>query len=110
MGLLSGRRDPINASTSRQTGAHGLKRSWPDFLVLHVRLYGIELKRQGGTLSRTRIARTRRGSPRILVGQRDNFPELLAAGMQEIAVCHSAAEAIATLERWRVPLRGRISA
>src|SRR5215469_6659832 len=46
----------------------GLKRGLPDLMVLHGGLYGIELKRQGGKLSKTRLARTRRGSPRILVG------------------------------------------
>jgi hypothetical protein len=32
----------------------GLKRGWPDILVLHGTLYGIELKRAGEPLSRTR--------------------------------------------------------
>ena len=33
----------------------GLQRGWPDILILHDRLYGIELKRIGGRLSRTKI-------------------------------------------------------
>ena len=88
----------------------GLKRAWPDFLVLYRRLYGIELKRYGAQLSQTRIVRTRRGTPRTLIGQADRFPELIAAGMRDIAVCYSVEEAIAALERWRIPLRGRIAA
>lgn len=51
----------------------GLKRSWPDVLVLHGVLHGIELKRPGGKLSRTRAVRTRRGGLRIVEGQRDAF-------------------------------------
>ena len=88
----------------------GLKRGWSDFLVLHDWLYGIELKRQGGQLSQTRIVRTRRDSPRILVGQEDVFPLLIAAGMRDIAVCYSVAEALAALDRWHIPLRGRLAA
>src|SRR4249920_1619388 len=70
----------------------GLKRGWPDLLVLHGGLYGIELKRRGGRLSKTTIARTRRGSPRVLVGQDEMFPRLLAAGMMDIAVAHTVDE------------------
>lgn len=88
----------------------GLRRGWPDLLVLHDRLYGMELKRLGGQLSRTRIVRTRRGSPRILLGQTDVFPLLLAAGMADIVVCHSVDEAVAALELWGIPLRGRLAA
>jgi hypothetical protein len=85
----------------------GLQRGWPDFLVLHRHLYGIELKRHGGRLSKTRIVQTRRGAPRILIGQEDRFPELLAAGMRDIAVCYSSDEVIAALKRWQIPLRGQ---
>jgi hypothetical protein len=88
----------------------GLQRGWPDFLILHKWLYGLELKRLGGQLSRTRLGRTRRGTPRILDGQVDVFPRLIAAGMRDIAICHSAEEALAALERWGVPLRGKIAA
>lgn len=88
----------------------GLRRGWPDFLILHDVLYGIELKQLGRALSRTRLVRTPRGSPRILDGQEDVFPRLIAAGMRDIAICHSADEALAALEGWRIPLRGRIAA
>src|SRR4249920_776750 len=87
----------------------GLKRGWPDLLVLHGRLYGIELKRaRGGRLSKTRIVRTRRGSPRVLEGQEDVFPQLEAAGMT-IAIAHSVDELLDTLTRWGIPLRGHRS-
>jgi hypothetical protein len=82
----------------------GLKRGWPDVLVLHGVLHGIELKRVDGTLSRTRTVRTRRGTLRIVEGQRDTFPRLEAAGMK-IAVCRSVDEVLATLTGWKIPLR-----
>lgn len=88
----------------------GLRRGWPDFIFVHSgKLYGIELKRRGGRLSKTRIVRTKRGAPRILDGQEDTFPLLEAAGMT-IAVCHSAEEVLAQLQEWQIPLRGRIAA
>jgi hypothetical protein len=84
----------------------GLKRGWPDILILYEGLlFGIELKRRGGKLSTTRIGRTRKGSPRIYEGQVDVFPRLMAAGMT-IAVVHSADEMLAKLRGWGLPLRG----
>jgi hypothetical protein len=88
----------------------GLRRGWPDFLFIHLgQVFAIELKRLGGRLSRTRIVRTKRGSPRVLEGQEDTFPALEAAGMT-IVVCHTADEVLATLAQWKIPLRGRIMA
>lgn len=83
----------------------GLKRGWPDILVLHERIFGIELKRADGRLSKTRLVRTRRGSLRQLDGQEDVFPRLEAAGMA-IAICRSVPEVLQALSGWRVPLRG----
>ena len=83
----------------------GLKRGLPDIFVIHGGLYGIELKRPGGKLSKTRIGRTARGAPRMLAGQVEVFGLLLAAGMKDIAVCHSVEEMLATLQRWKIPLR-----
>lgn len=100
----------LTAAQVARLARMGLKRGWPDFLVLYDWLYGIELKRQGGKLSQTRLVRTRRGSPRILVGQSEVFPALRAAGMRDIAVCYSADEALSALERWGIPLRGRVAA
>jgi len=88
----------------------GLKRSWPDFLVLHDWLYGIELKRRGAKLSKSYWGRTKRGSPIYRIGQEDNFPALIAAGMRDIAVCYSVQEAVDALKRWRILLRGRVAA
>jgi hypothetical protein len=84
----------------------GIKRGLPDLFVINGQLYGIELKRRGGQLSKTRVVRTRRGSPRILDGQNDVFPRLLAAGVADIAIVHSVVEALAQLRRWNIPLRG----
>ena len=84
----------------------GLKPSWPDFLVLSTHLYGIEVKAEGGTLSKTRWRRTRRtGRLRLVEGQEDVFPRLLKAGMKDIATCGSLEEVLAQLRAWGVPLR-----
>jgi hypothetical protein len=48
--------------------------------------------------------RTRSGASRVLDGQVDVFPRLVAAGML-IAVCRSVDEVLATLATWQVPLR-----
>ena len=83
----------------------GLKRGLPDLFILHQGLYGIELKRPGGQLSKTRVTRTRKGSPRILHGQVEVFGLLLAADMRDIAICHSVDEMLLTLQRWQIPTR-----
>jgi hypothetical protein len=83
----------------------GLKRGWPDVLVLHGSLHGIELKNRDGKLSRTRTVRTRRGSLRLVEGQQETFPRLEAAGMK-IAVCRSIDDVLLALRGWNVPMRG----
>jgi hypothetical protein len=84
----------------------GLKRGLPDIWLLHAGVYCIELKRRGGSLSKTRVGRTRRGAPRVLVGQEEIFPLLIATGAVEaIAVCSSVDEVLAQLARWQIPLR-----
>jgi hypothetical protein len=88
----------------------GLKRGWPDLLVFWRQVYGIELKRQGGKLSKTRIVRTRRGAMRELVGQEDVFPLLLGTGaFADIRIAHTIGEMMQHLVDWQIPLRGRIS-
>lgn len=83
----------------------GLARGWPDILVIHAGdVFGIELKRKGGGLSKTRIGRTRRGAMRVYEGQEDVFPRLQLAGMR-IAVCTDEDEVMAALLRWGVPVR-----
>jgi hypothetical protein len=86
----------------------GVKRGLPDLMVLHeARIFGIELKKQrGGYLSKTKIVHTKRGTPRVLVGQVERFAELEAAGMT-IAIARSVDEVLDQLAAWRVPLRGR---
>lgn len=83
----------------------GLKRNWPDVLVLHGMLHGIELKRRGGRLSITRTVRTRRGALRVVEGQREAFPRLEAAGMK-LATCETLDAVLAQLVAWGIPLRG----
>ncbi|MGC8476310.1 MAG: hypothetical protein ACP5NP_08150 [Acetobacteraceae bacterium] len=83
----------------------GLKRGIPDVLIWHGgRSYGIELKRRGGRLSRTRTVRTRHGALRVVEGQTETFPRLEAAGMQ-IAVCETVPAVLAALAEWGVPVR-----
>lgn len=83
----------------------GLKRGWPDIILIHQgRPYGLELKREGGRLSRTYLTRVRSGAWIERVGQADVFPRLEAAGML-IAVCASVDEVLAALRGWGVPLR-----
>jgi len=51
----------------------GLKRGLPDIWILYDGVWLIELKRPGGRLSKTRIVRTGRCSPRTLAGQTEVF-------------------------------------
>lgn len=88
----------------------GLRRGLPDIWIVHHGCYCIELKRPGGSLSKTKIVRTRRGSPRELVGQDQMFARLLQAGVRDIAICHSVDEMVTQLERWGIPHRGRVAA
>src|SRR5262252_1194363 len=76
------------AETARLTRV-GLKRGLPDIWILYDGVYCVELKREGGELSKTRTVRTKRGGPRVLVGQEEVFPQLIAAGVKAIAVCYS---------------------
>jgi hypothetical protein len=84
----------------------GLKRGWPDLMIAYQGMWGIELKRRGGRLSETKLSRTPRGSPRILEGQRDVFPALIASGgFKDIAIAHSVDEMLDALEAWNIPHR-----
>jgi hypothetical protein len=83
----------------------GLKRGWPDLLLLHNgRLYGIELKKRGAPLSKSRYVRSRGGALRWVEGQEDVLPRLMAAGA-EVCVCDSLDGVIMALRGWGVPLR-----
>jgi hypothetical protein len=86
--------------------ALGLKAGWPDLMIGFDGAWGIELKRRGGKLSKTRITRTRRGGPRIHEGQEDVFPMLLASGMfRAIGIAYSVDDMLAQLAEWQIPLR-----
>jgi hypothetical protein len=84
----------------------GLKRGLPDIIIWYFGTWGLEVKRRGGRLSKTRVGRTRKGSPRILEGQADVFPKLIASGgFAAIGVVHNVDEALAQLASWGIPLR-----
>jgi hypothetical protein len=84
----------------------GLKRGLPDLWLLYRAVYCIELKRRGGQLSKTRIGRTRRGAPRVYVGQEETFPQMIATGaIEAIAVCTSVDQMLAQVTQWNIPLR-----
>lgn len=101
---------PLPPEYAAKLSRLGLKRGWPDILILHQRLFGIEIKRRGGGLSKTRTVRTRSGAQRVLLGQEEVFPALEAAGMR-IAVCHDQDEVLDALVAWGLPIRGaRIAA
>ena len=92
------------AETARLTRV-GLKRGLPDIWILYDGVYCVELKREGGELSKTRTVRTKRGGPRVLVGQEEVFPQLIAAGVKAIAVCYSVDQMLEQCRRWPIPMR-----
>jgi hypothetical protein len=96
---------PLPPEFAAKLARLGLKRGWPDILIVHDRaVFGIELKTATGILSRTRIVRTRSGALRELAGQTDVFPKLGRAGMR-ISICRSVDEVLAALRGWDVPMR-----
>jgi len=95
---------PLPPEFAAKLARMGLHRGWPDILIVAGGIYGIELKREGGILSKSRTVRTRSGAPRVLAGQTDTFPRLINAGMK-IAVCHSIDEVIDALRGWDIPMR-----
>jgi hypothetical protein len=90
----------------------GLKRSWPDHLVLHAgKLIGIEWKKPGEGLSRSRWVRTRRGTTRWVEGQQEVFARLAGQGMRGPYVCETVVQALEALEAEGVPMvRWRVAA
>jgi len=90
----------------------GLKRSWPDHLVLYAgKIIGIEWKRRGEKLSRSRWVKTSSGKMKWAEGQADVFPRLAQQGMRGPYVCETVEEALAALEAEGVPmLKWRVAA
>lgn len=95
---------PLPPQFAAKLARLGLKRGWPDILVVYGSVYGIELKREGQSMSRTRTVRTKRGALRVLEGQKDVFPRLRGAGMK-IEVCYSIDDVLAALKNWDIPMR-----
>lgn len=101
---------PLPAQFAVKLARLGLKRNWPDILVLHRGIYGVELKRPGERLSIARwVVNRRTGARRYVEGQREEFPRLEAAGMR-IAVCETVVAVLDALAAWQIPLRGRVAA
>ncbi len=97
---------PLPPQFAAKLARMGLKRGWPDILISYQHVYGIELKGTDGVLSKTRIARTRNGSLRVLEGQMDVFPRLIASGgIRDIHICRSVDDVLASLRQWGVPTR-----
>lgn len=95
---------PLPKAHATKLTRFGLQRGWPDYLILHQRLYGIELKAHGGRLSKGYMARTARGGVVWRDGQEEVFRELQLAGMT-IAVCRSLPDVLAALSEWGIPMR-----
>jgi hypothetical protein len=100
---------PLPHAYAQKLYRFGLRSGWPDLLVVHGRLYGIELKTANGVLTRTRMVRTRSGALREIQGQAAVFPKLVAAGCC-IAICRSVDEVLGALRDWQVPLRVAVPA
>lgn len=97
---------PLPARYTAKLYRMGLKRAWPDIqLIYNGRFHGIELKRDGASLSRTRIVRTPSGGVRELIGQVEMHPRLERAGAL-VAVCRSVDEVVDQLAAWEIPMRG----
>lgn len=90
-----------------QYARFGIARGWPDLMICFGKMYGIELKRRGGRLTKTRVGRTVRGSPRELIGQEEVHAKLLASGAWgAIEIAHSIDEVCALLDAWQIPRIG----
>lgn len=96
---------PLPAAAAAALFRVGMKRSWPDVILLHDgRIYGIEIKTVDGELSRTRMVRAKKsGRLRLVEGQRDVFPRLERCGMT-IGICRSVDGVIDQLRTWGIPI------
>lgn len=90
-----------------QYSRFGIKRGWPDLMICFGKMWGIELKRRKGQLTKTRVGRTVRGSPRILEGQEEVHAKLLASGAWgAIEVARSVDDVCRLLDAWQIPRIG----
>lgn len=100
----------VTALTPQQHAQYsriGIQRGFPDLMIFYKKVFGIELKARRGRLSKTRVARTRRGGPRMLIGQEEMFDLLLASGAwAAIEVARSVDEVCLLLDIWKIPKRG----
>ena len=85
----------------------GIKRGMPDIMVFYGAAYGIELKRRGGQLTKTKIVHTRRGTPRELLGQEEMHQRLLKSGaFASIQVARNIDDVCMLLDMWKIPRLG----
>lgn len=96
----------LTAAAAARLYRLGLRPGWPDVLISYRGFFGIELKTRTGTLTRTRIKRTRSGGARIIVGQAEMHERLRKSGAQ-IAICRSLDAVLAQLTAWDIPTRVR---
>lgn len=83
----------------------GMKRGLPDIWLICGGVYCIELKRpKTGALSKTRVVSGKHGK-RLVEGQAEMFPRLIAAGVKEIRICRTIEDVLNCLREWQIPLR-----
>lgn len=94
----------LSPAQARKLYRFGVREGWPDFqLAYGMRMFGIEMKKRDGALSRTRLVKTKRGW-REIEGQREVFADLRSQGWL-IAVCRDLNAVILQCETWKLPLR-----
>ena len=94
----------LTGQQSARLARIGLKRSWPDHLIMWPgEVVGIEWKTGDGRLSISRVVHTKRGKARWVEGQRETFPKLKAAGMR-IYVCITVGHALGILKALGCPM------
>jgi hypothetical protein len=101
----------LTAAQHARYARMGLKRGMPDILFSTAGCGGSRSSAGAAGCQKTRIVRTRRGSPRVLIGQEETLSALIASGgFRDIAIITSVDEMLAQLTAWGIPLRGRIAA
>ena len=96
---------PLPRAYAVKLARMGLKTGWPDFLIVHGKPYGIELKTVRGRLSKSRYVAARGGRTRFVPGQEDVLADLEGAGMQ-ICIARAIEDVLAALQAWQIPTRG----